>query len=676
MTITRLGARNAIPGACAGRLDIPDGPWMADPWLMPRPQREATSGHDTCIVDGCEHPAGTPDGEEHKQEHRLCLGHRRRRRKDRQGTASVEDFAKEQAERSPILKPRGARTAKDHYPPIDFRLVHPRYADELRWVTATKVLRGKWRNDYYVNRLLRLLIEYGTRYDLHHVADLLPIIEEIDANGTPVHHRMLRLAVPSMAASLRFAATDMWSSLYWHPQDHQHGSPHASSSKAIQWERVSCPWLRHGLMRLCSEHLRAGSRAWGTIDNYARAGALLSRYIEDTGDVEPSEVTRPYFLDFLAWVRDQETTRPDLQAVNVLARLLFDLRDGGHVPELPDTVYLLRGENPTTKTRKPKPFPADILTAIDDLIEEPDALPDDIQLLLRIFRAVSPRPSEALALPLDCLTLGSRGYTLEYFQSKVSTWRRVPLPKALGEDLAKHVAFVRERFPGCGFLFPYTGPSPRINTLGTTRNAIAPWPYSKFKDTVWAAYQRHGIGTSSLTGEVLTGAQLHRFRHSIATGLLKEGWSQYEVQKFLGHSSPTMMQAYAEIHEDTLRTKYEEFVKHSVDVTGTHQSVDTGAIGDVERLRDRMVRSALPNGFCTLPENQTCDFVPSPCLTCKPFFRTTPTFLPIHIRQRDESLRELELAKESGRERAIDAHTRTVEALTAIIDGLEAEEAS
>lgn len=191
---------------------------------------------------------------------------------------------------------------------------------------------------------------------------------------------------------------------------------------------------------------------------------------------------------------------------------------------------------------------------------------------------------------------------------------------------------------------------------------------------VWALYQSHGITASQITGEVLTGAQLHRFRHTIATGLLNEGWSQYEVQKFLGHESPTMMQAYAEIHDDTLHKKYAEFVKHAIDVTGTrHQeSFDTNVT--VERLRDRMVRSAVPNGCCVLPEKQDCDFAPSPCLSRKPFFRTTPTFLPIHIRQRDESLRELDLAREQGRERAAEIHARTVERLDVIIAGLESQE--
>ncbi len=86
-----------------------------------------------------------------------------------------------------------------------------------------------------------------------------------------------------------------------------------------------------------------------------------------------------------------------------------------------------------------------------------------------------------------------------------------------------------------------------------------------------------------------------------------------------------------------------------------------------------MARSTLPNGYCTLPEKQSCDFVPTPCLSCTPFFGTTPTFLPAHIRQRDETLRQLHLAKQDGRQRAIEAHEKTLNRLNTIIDGLEKE---
>jgi integrase/recombinase XerD len=186
---------------------------------------------------------------------------------------------------------------------------------------------------------------------------------------------------------------------------------------------------------------------------------------------------------------------------------------------------------------------------------------------------------------------------------------------------------------------------------------------------IWTTYQERGIVTSARTGETLLGAQLHRFRHSVATGLLNEGWSQYEVQQFLGHKSPTMMQAYAEIHDDTLREKYMTYISGAVDISGKRLPKLSPAEADVERLRAKTVRAELANGFCVLPEKQNCDYLPSPCLSCA-FFRTTSKFLPIHIRQRDDSMRELDVARADGRKRAVQTHEQTIERLNGIIDGL------
>ncbi|OHU92457.1 hypothetical protein BKN37_24840 [Mycobacterium talmoniae] len=376
------------------------------------------------------------------------------------------------------------------------------------------------------------------------------------------------------------------------------------------------------------------------------------------------------FLDFVAWVRDEDTTPTDIRAVNVVARLLTELRHRDIVPDLPDTTFLLYGENTVPITRKPKPFPADILQAIDALIADQSALPRIERLILRLCRAVGPRSSEALTLARDSVTyVDGRGYTLEYFQSKIQDWRRVPLPPNLGRDLVAQSQWVADTYsPNCPWMFPYAGKSPRSNPI-INPDAVTPWPYARFNPFLWKVYQRHGIVHSSLTGETLTGPQLHRFRHSIATGLLNEGWSQYEVQTFLGHKSPTMMQAYAEINDDTLRDKYLEFINRSVDFHGRAVEPMSTDNLNVERLRDRFIRSTLPNGFCALPEKQKCEYLPSPCLSCS-FFRTTPTFLPIHIRQRDDAVRELDLARADGRQRAADVHEKTIDQLNKIIDGL------
>jgi integrase len=666
-----------------GPLPILEGPWLADVWLIEQPVRHQVSGEKVCLVSSCDLPAGRAQGQKARETDVLCLAHVRRYAKSK-SARDVQVFAVEQASAQPILAPRGATTRRTHFPAINFKMISDSLAEELRYLSSIKIRRNHWTNPKYVFQVIGSAVHYGAAKGLTSIVDFpstgLASLEAADGKiaqnpfGASAY-RSLELALPDMVKKLRAATVDPWESLVWHAAHLRLPSQGAGRKSNISWTGVTCGWLREGLMSLSKSRLQSGKLAWSTVGTYAGVGALLSRFFEtETGPVEASELTRPLYLEFLAWVRDENTTTSNLRGVSTLARLLVEMREDNILPDLPVTVYLRRGENPVAKTRKPKPFPGDILERIDRLIADKDVdFPSGVRLLLRLFRSSGPRAAEALTLTPDSISyVEGRGYTLEYFQTKTQELRRVPLPEKLGADLVEQSMAVREKFgQACELLFPYNGPGAAKNVLLDGAESVSPWPYASFTSTVWAIYRTNGIVRSELTGEVLTGAQVHRFRHTIATGLLNEGWSQYEVQTFLGHKSPSMMQAYAEIHDDTLRDKYVDFLENAVDSTGARALMEANVL-EVERLRDRITRSTLADGYCTLPEKLNCDFIPSPCLSCS-FFRTTPTFLPIHIRRRDESLREIDLAKDEGRARAAQAHEQTVEKLDVIISALQKE---
>ena len=77
---------------------------------------------------------------------------------------------------------------------------------------------------------------------------------------------------------------------------------------------------------------------------------------------------------------------------------------------------------------------------------------------------------------------------------------------------------------------------------------------------------------------------------------------------------------------------------------------------------------ALPNGYCTLPLQQKCEFA-NACLTC-PVFVTTAEFLPQHRRQLEQT-QALIAQGDSNNQHRLAEMNRTVEKnLLAIIDGL------
>jgi integrase len=691
MDTTLIDKALSVPGhdrewpTAAGVYCVPEGPWNADVWLMEKHPRHAKGRAASCRVDGCGVPAGTPEGSRPRKTDVLCLGHHARYRKQ-VPLPDLQIFIAEQATAKPIRKSPPAATHQRFYLPVDFTRVHPLYAQELRYMVATKVRRGQWSDSVYVNQVLRTLLELGRltgRSSLLESPDSLAGQLESVVRPDPTRRisltaiREAAAALPGVIEVLTEGLLPPWERDTWRVADLGVPWGTAGSPRPVYWGTVTCGWLRGGLKTLARQHLQAGTRSFATLQMWTRGGGLLSRFIEEMGGVEPAELTRPVFLDFLGWAKtDEELTKTDLNAVNCIAQCLLELRTSEIVPDLPETMFLLRGENPVRKQRAPKPFPADLIARIDEMIAQDSLLPEDQRLMLRVLRATGPRVSELLLLPRDCVRhVEGRGFSLEYFMSKVQDWRRIPITEDLGRALAIQAAAVADKYgEDCRWMFPYLGRSPRTGVRsGRSGRAILHWTYQRFSQSIWAAYRRNGIGRSSLTGEQLTGAALHRFRHTIATGLLNSGWSQYEVQKFLGHKSATMSQAYAEIHDDTLAQKYKEFVAHAVDVDGVRHNLDVEGAAQVERLRDRVVRSTLPNGYCTLPEKQQCEFIPTPCLSCKPFFRTTPVFLGIHIRQRNEAVKALEQAKADGRQRAVDANQRTIQQLDTIIVSLQQE---
>jgi hypothetical protein len=95
-----------------------------------------------------------------------------------------------------------------------------------------------------------------------------------------------------------------------------------------------------------------------------------------------------------------------------------------------------------------------------------------------------------------------------------------------------------------------------------------------------------------------------------------------------------MTNVYAHLHDQTMRTAFEEYASKRVNIAG--QALPYNAESpttDAEWIKHNLARVAdsLPNGYCGRPPQRDCPH-PNACLTC-PDFQTTPEFLPIHRAQ-------------------------------------------
>ena len=146
---------------------------------------------------------------------------------------------------------------------------------------------------------------------------------------------------------------------------------------------------------------------------------------------------------------------------------------------------------------------------------------------------------------------------------------------------------------------------------------------------------------------------------------------QETVRRLLDHDSHEMTSHYARLSDQTIRDQWEQARK--VNVAGEVLATESGPLAEAVWMKNNVARAkmALPNGYCTLPVQQRCEYA-NACLTC-PVFVTTVEFLPQHRRQLESTRALIDHAEREGHQRMTEMN-RTVERnLQAIIAALSSD---
>ena len=90
-------------------------------------------------------------------------------------------------------------------------------------------------------------------------------------------------------------------------------------------------------------------------------------------------------------------------------------------------------------------------------------------------------------------------------------------------------------------------------------------------------------------------------------------------------------------------------------------------------MRNNIERAkmALPNGYCTLPIQQHCEYA-NACLTCA-MFVTTAEFLPAHHEQLASTRRLIARGEADGQFRLVEMNRKVEANLVSIISALDAD---
>ncbi|WP_166786060.1 tyrosine-type recombinase/integrase [Cryobacterium lyxosi] len=549
---------------------------------------------------------------------------------------------------------------------VKFSDLPPAAAEEIRYVFGFKLTNGDWTPIPALRKCLELLFQLILTKDAwsftdRRFEDWILIARQLYPGANITFERSIAPYLRTFFSTLnRGLITDPWAEDVWLWKgmfDRVMGAEAYTTHMNINWSRITQDWLREPLKAHARQSLQASTRTWGTIGTWCDGFSKLSSHLALMNLAEPELLTRTVFLGFLEEQRARYGDSGNLrQRVNTTAQVLMNLKLEGFQPRLASEIYLRSGENPAIRIRSPRPWPKDTITQIESRILESDRTDPQIRLMLRFCRWAGPRVSELVSLPIDSLMEnGKGGYWVEYWMPKVSRVRRFPIVQELGQELATEALAVRSLFgPTTTLLFP------SLSRSNLSAGVARPWSASGFRINVRSIFIENGILSSAITGELISGADIHRFRHNIGTELLDAGWTQGQVMEFLGHDSPTMTSAYAKILDETLNRKTDEFHR----MVQAERAAAGIAHTDprVERLRE-MLTAVLPAGYCALPANKACVVRENPCLTCSFHVPGNGEFDASRSTYRAQLERRIVEATDAGQDAIKEINTRILSAL-------------
>jgi integrase len=426
----------------------------------------------------------------------------------------------------------------------------------------------------------------------------------------------------------------------------------------LRFDRIEPAWLRSLTKRWVRWRLSTGTGLGTVIADVC----AITRFAQSCPSLQrgPEALTRELIevhLAHLAVLYPHPKSRSG--QIGSLAGLLRATRQHGWEPRLPPQADLYGEDYPRRSAGPPRALSDAVMAQLErekNLARFPDPRG---RLLAKILMSTGLRVGDACRLRLDCIVRdGQRAPYLHYTNHKMRRDAFVPIDVDLAEAILAQQQAVLGEFPDptCLLPRPTRNPDGRLPfSTATFRGQLIEWlRVCDIRDELG----RHVHVTP------------HQWRHTFGTRLINSEVPQETVRRLLDHASHEMTAHYARLSDKTIRDQWERARK--VNVAGQEMTTDTGPLAEAVWMKNNLARAkmALPNGYCTLPLQQRCEYA-NACLTC-PMFATTAEFLPQHHRQLTQTRGLIEQAEQQGHQRLVEMNRTVEKNLLAIITGLNA----
>lgn len=424
----------------------------------------------------------------------------------------------------------------------------------------------------------------------------------------------------------------------------------------LRFDGIAPAWLRALTKRWARWRLSTGT-ALATVLADVRAITGFAQSFPSLGR-GPEALTRELIEAHLAHlVARFPNPKSRTGQIGSLAGLLRAARQHGWEPRLGPRVDLYREDYPRLSAGPPRALSEAVMAQLEraeNLARFPDPRG---QLLARILMGTGLRVGDGCRLRLDCIVRDGQGAPyLHYTNHKMRRDAFVPIDAELAEAIATGQQAVLAEFPGATCLLPRP-----------TRNLDGRLPFSP---ATFRGQLHEWLLVCDIRDELGRPVHVtpHQWRHTFGTRMINNEVPQETVRRLLDHASHQMTSHYARLSDKTIRDQWERARK--VNIAGEQLAADTGPLAEAVWMKNNLARAkmALPNGYCTLPLQQRCEYA-NACLSC-PVFVTTAEFLPQHHRQLAATRTLIEQAEQRGQQRVVEMNRGVETNLLAIITGL------
>jgi integrase len=464
-------------------------------------------------------------------------------------------------------------------------------------------------------------------------------------------------------------ATNFWSKDVWTAEELGLKVRPGSSETKLYFQRIQQNWLKE----FTKEYIfhRAASLEFLSICANLKAikcfSLFLAKFFPEL--IHANQISERILTEYYIYLKQQKYKPSHIKRHLICLKVFLDV---GKLQGWFNISHEFLGDwiGTTHKDIKvtPRFIPDNVLSQLNQHLV---ALPEPIQRMVLVIQECGLRVSELVGLNKDCLQQDSTGgWFLKFIRWKMKKEDILPISHELAGVIKAQQDYICNSL-GSEYKYLFCSSIRYFENQELVKFSPLPKLMSshRFNQYLnWLAKKFNICDNSPSTWHF----QSHQFRHTVGTKMINNNVPHHIIQRYLGHTSPTMTSVYAHLMDSTLKKEIENYQNKVVNMTGQivkSEFAELDKNAELQWMKKQVLGEVLTHGYCALPAHLDCS-KGNACLQCGDF-RTTREFLDKHKEHRERTHQALEIALAHNWKRQIQVNEEVLSNLNNIINELE-----